>query len=158
MVLAPEKLLPAKSGVQNTLRLPYKKIKPLAARGRKSCFSIRQPPMRFKLSDVVASSAQVPPSSEGHCIPRFQLYRMSAQTDRLLVWRSIGCDAPDPTHAQYAGVENVSRSFRAHRKSFWLGSPRSRNSGRESILVIGVWASERDVKASATVALLAPRF
>jgi hypothetical protein len=34
------------------------------------------------------------PLAEGRCIPRLQIYRMSAQTDRLLVWRSVRCDAP----------------------------------------------------------------
>jgi hypothetical protein len=33
-------------------------------------------------------------SRTGRCIPRLQIYRMSAPTDRLLVWRSIRCDAP----------------------------------------------------------------
>jgi hypothetical protein len=41
---------------------------------------------------------------------------MSAQTDRLLVRRSIRCDARNPTHAQHDEVENVSRSFHAHRE------------------------------------------
>ena len=49
---------------------------------------------RVSLSDIAAVSAQSRPSSEGRCIPRFQVYRMSAQTDRLLVQRLIRRDAP----------------------------------------------------------------
>jgi hypothetical protein len=45
------------------------------------------------LSDVLAGGGHAPPMTEGRCIPRVQLYRMSAQTHRLLVWRSIRCDA-----------------------------------------------------------------
>jgi hypothetical protein len=56
--------------------------------------AVRQLPMRVKLGDVAARSAQARPSSEGRCIPRFQVYRLSAQTNHLLVWRSIRCDAP----------------------------------------------------------------
>jgi hypothetical protein len=44
-------------------------------------------PISVKLSEVAAGSAQPQPSSEGRCIRRFQVYGMSAQTDRLLVWR-----------------------------------------------------------------------
>ena len=52
--------------------------------------------MGVNLSDLAAGRAQPRPRSEGRCIPRFQVYRMSAQTDRLLVWRSIRCDALGP--------------------------------------------------------------
>jgi hypothetical protein len=73
-------------------------------------------------------------------------------TDRLLVWRSIRRDPPpqsdstelaecplarqaprDPTHAQYAGVENVSRSFPTHREpqqSTRFGPIRNNSSSR----------------------------
>jgi hypothetical protein len=58
---------------------------------------------------------------------------MSAPTDRLLVWRAMRCDARDPTHAQHAGVENVSRSFHAHREpqqSTRFGQPRDNSFSR----------------------------
>jgi hypothetical protein len=42
-------------------------------------------PMRVKISDVALGDAQPPPRSEGRCIPLLQIYRMSTQTDRLLV-------------------------------------------------------------------------
>ena len=42
-------------------------------------------------------------SSEGRCIPRFQVYPMPAQTDRLLVWRVIRRDAPGLNATQHAG-------------------------------------------------------
>jgi hypothetical protein len=74
------------------------------------------PEAGWGIKPVAAGSAQPRPSLEGRCIPRFQVYRMSAQTDRLLVWRSIRCDAQGSTYAQHAGVENVSRSFHAHRE------------------------------------------
>jgi hypothetical protein len=41
---------------------------------------------------------------------------MSAQTDRLLVWRSIRCDAPALNARSTRWVENVSRSFHASRE------------------------------------------
>ena len=47
-----------------------------------------------RLKSVAAGARNHAPSSEGRCIPRFQVYRMSAQTDCLLVWRLIRCDAP----------------------------------------------------------------
>jgi hypothetical protein len=50
-------------------------------------------PIGVNFSDLVAVGAHAPPRTEGRCIPRLQIYRMSAQTDRLLVWRSIRCDA-----------------------------------------------------------------
>ena len=56
---------------------------------------IQQLPMGVTLSHVAPGSAQPRTPSEGRCIPRLQIYRMSAQTDRLLVWRSIRCDAPE---------------------------------------------------------------
>jgi hypothetical protein len=57
---------------------------------------VRQPPIAVNLSDVAAGGAQPRPSSVGRCIPRFQVYRMSMRTERLLVWHSIRCDAPGP--------------------------------------------------------------
>jgi hypothetical protein len=51
-------------------------------------------PISTNLSDVAAVGAYALPLTEGRCIPRLQIYRISAQTDRLLVWRSIKCDAP----------------------------------------------------------------
>ena len=54
--------------------------------------------------------------SEGRCIPRFQVYRISAQIDYLLVWRSIRRDAPGLNAGSNAGVENASRSFDAPRE------------------------------------------
>jgi hypothetical protein len=42
-------------------------------------------PMRVKISDVAVGDAQPPPGSEGRRIPLLQIYRMSTQTDRLLV-------------------------------------------------------------------------
>jgi hypothetical protein len=73
------------------------------------------------LSDVAAGGAEPRPSSEGRCIPRFQVYRLSAQRNRLLVWRSIRCDAPGLNVRSNAGSKNVTRSFhapgsRSHRK------------------------------------------
>ena len=53
---------------------------------------------------------------EGRCIPRFQVYRISAQIDYLLVWRSIRRDAPGLNAGSNAGVENASRSFDAPRE------------------------------------------
>jgi hypothetical protein len=49
--------------------------------------------MRVNLRGIAAGGAQQRPSAEGRCIPRFQVYRLSAQTDRLVVWRSVRCDA-----------------------------------------------------------------
>ena len=48
---------------------------------------------------VSAASAAVNATgtqSEGRWIPRLQIYRVSAQTDRLLIWSWIRCDAPGP--------------------------------------------------------------
>ena len=71
--------------------------------------------MGVNLSDVAPGGRNHDP--DRRCIQRFQVYRLSAQTDPLLVWRLTRCDAPGgSTHAQYAGVENVSRSFHAHRE------------------------------------------
>jgi hypothetical protein len=41
-------------------------------------------PINTNLSDVAAVGVYPLPLTEGRCIPRFQVYRMSAQTDRLL--------------------------------------------------------------------------
>jgi hypothetical protein len=41
--------------------------------------------VRVKIGDVAVGDAQAPPRSEGRCIPLLQIYRMSTQTDRLLV-------------------------------------------------------------------------
>jgi hypothetical protein len=49
--------------------------------------------MRVNLRGIAAGGAHPPPLAEGRCILRLQIYRMSAQTDRLLGWRSIRCDA-----------------------------------------------------------------
>ena len=77
---------------------------------------------------------QAPPSSEGRCIPRFQLYRISMQTERFLVWRLIRCDALGRSATlQDARVENVSRSFHAHREpqqSTRFGPPRNKSFSR----------------------------
>jgi hypothetical protein len=89
---------------------------------------------RVSLSDIAAVSAQSRPSSEGRCIPRFQVYRMSAQTDRLLVQRLIRRDAPGVSAPlNTLGVENVSRSFHAPREpqqSTRLGSPHDKTFSR----------------------------
>jgi hypothetical protein len=74
------------------------------------------PEAGWGIKPVAAGSAQPRRSSEGRCIPRFQVYRMSAQTDRLLVWRSIRCDALGLDVRSDAGVENVSTSFHAPRE------------------------------------------
>jgi hypothetical protein len=88
--------------------------------------------MGVNLSDVAPGGRNHDP--DRRCIQRFQVYRLSAQTDPLLVWRLTRCDAPGgSTHAQYAGVENVSRSFHAHREpqqSTCLGLPHDKSSSR----------------------------
>jgi hypothetical protein len=94
---------------------------------------VQQPPTGVNLSDVAAGSPQPRPSSEGRCIPRFQVYRMSAQADRLLVWRSIRCDAPGLNARSNAEVENVSTSFHAPREpqqSTRLGPPHNKSFSR----------------------------
>jgi hypothetical protein len=58
---------------------------------------------------------------------------MSAQTDRLLVWRSIRCDAPGLNARSNAGVEKVSTSFHAPRElqqSTRLGPPHNKSFSR----------------------------
>jgi hypothetical protein len=47
----------------------------------------RRLPIGVNLSEVAAAGARPGPSSEGRCIPRLQLYRMSAQTD--LCWYGV---------------------------------------------------------------------
>jgi hypothetical protein len=86
----------------------------------------RRPPMSIDIRDIAAGGAQPRTSSEGRCIPLSQFYRMSPQTDRVLVWRSIRCDAPGLGARSHPGVKNVSRSFHAHREprqSTRLGPP-----------------------------------
>jgi hypothetical protein len=62
--------------------------------------------MGVNLSDVGPGGRNHDP--DRRCIQRFQVYRLSAQTDPLLVWRLTRCDAPGgSTHAQYAGVEKL---------------------------------------------------
>jgi hypothetical protein len=83
-------------------------------------------PLDLNLSEIPAVGAEPPPGSEERCIPRLQVYRMSAQTDRLLVWRSIRCDAPGLEARSNAGVEHVSTSFHTPREpqqSTRLGPP-----------------------------------
>jgi len=95
--------------------------------------SVRQVPIGVSLTDIAAGGTRPGPVTEGCCIPRLQVYRVSAQTDRLLVWRSIRCDAPGPNAAQHAGVENISRSFHAHREpqqSTCFGPPRDNSCSR----------------------------
>jgi hypothetical protein len=58
---------------------------------------------------------------------------MSGRVDRLLVWRSIRCDAPGLNARSHAGVENVSRWFPAQREprqSTRLGLLRDRSLSR----------------------------
>ena len=64
--------------------------------------------MARHLSDIPAVRAQSRPRSEGRCIPRLQVYRMSAQTDRLLVWRLIRRDAPGLNATQHVGGSKTS--------------------------------------------------
>jgi hypothetical protein len=73
-------------------------------------------PVKSERWHAATGGARSGPGPEGRCIPHFQIYRVSAQTDFLLVWRSIRCDARGSTHVQHAGVERVSGSFHAHRE------------------------------------------
>jgi hypothetical protein len=87
---------------------------------------IRRLPIGVNLSGVAAGGARPRHSSEGRCTPCFQIYRMSAQTDRLLVWRLLRRDVPGLNARSNAGVENVSTSFHAPREpqqSTRLGLP-----------------------------------
>jgi hypothetical protein len=77
--------------------------------------------------------ATTTPVSEGRCIPRFQVYQTSAHKGRLLVWRSVRCDAQGLNARSNAGVKNVSRSFHALREpqqSTRLGPPRNSSCSR----------------------------
>jgi hypothetical protein len=86
------------------------------------------------LGDAAASGAQPRPQfSEGRCIPRFQVYQTSAHKGRLLVWRSVKCDAQGLNARSNAGVKNVSRSFHAlgePQQSTRLGPPRNSSCSR----------------------------
>jgi hypothetical protein len=89
--------------------------------------------MSIDTRDIATGGAQPRASSEGRCIPLFQLYRMSPQTHRLLVWRSIRCDAPGLNARSNPGVKNVSRSIHAPREprqSPRLGTPHDKSFSR----------------------------
>jgi hypothetical protein len=81
----------------------------------------RQLPHRHRLNRRRSGWRATTAPPEGRCIPRFQVYRLSALTGRLRVWRSVRCDPPPQslrrdrppglTLVQHAAVEDVSRSF-----------------------------------------------
>jgi hypothetical protein len=62
------------------LTLPLTSLE-LAAGENGAGVLVRRKGIGVNLSDIVAGGAQPRPSSEGRCIRRFQLYRMSPPTD-----------------------------------------------------------------------------
>jgi hypothetical protein len=50
---------------------------------------VRQLPIGVNLSDVAAIGAHAPPGTKGRCIPRLQIYRMSAQIPRPRDWYGV---------------------------------------------------------------------
>jgi hypothetical protein len=70
---------------------------------------------------------------EGRSIPRVQVYRMSSQTDRFLVWRLIKCDARGLNAVTPLRVKNAPRFFHAPREPQQftpLGPPHERTCSR----------------------------